>query len=150
MRRLHGEGVHGRIQQRSMRCIVSIELSCPFSLTAIHGHASHKMAGPKMASMTCLRTLSCVYLLTLKKTFFTCPDFGFFLLSQGPNCVVLDFHIYVCMTCSGIHREFQHKCKGISMSKVRVHRIAVFCMQSIPSHVYLFMCTLICKAPWRA
>jgi len=23
----------------------------------------------------------------------------------------------VCMTCSGLHREFQHKCKGISMSK---------------------------------
>lgn len=21
------------------------------------------------------------------------------------------------MTCSGLHREFQHKCKGISMSK---------------------------------
>eukprot|EP00281_Chroomonas_sp_CCMP1168_P033933 CAMPEP_0206256802 /NCGR_PEP_ID=MMETSP0047_2-20121206/24984_1 /ASSEMBLY_ACC=CAM_ASM_000192 /TAXON_ID=195065 /ORGANISM="Chroomonas mesostigmatica_cf, Strain CCMP1168" /LENGTH=175 /DNA_ID=CAMNT_0053683311 /DNA_START=94 /DNA_END=617 /DNA_ORIENTATION=- len=36
---------------------------------------------------------------------------------KGPGQICLDFNTFVCMTCSGIHREFQHKCKGISMSK---------------------------------
>ncbi len=44
-------------------------------------------------------------------------DFEFRVLSQGPGQICLDFHTFVCMTCSGVHREFQHKCKGISMSK---------------------------------
>ena len=39
--------------------------------------------------------------------------FGF----QGPGQVCLDYSTFVCMTCAGVHREFQHKCKGISMSK---------------------------------
>lgn len=43
-------------------------------------------------------------------------DAGFVVL-QGPMAVCLDFHTFVCTTCSGVHREFQHKCKGISMSK---------------------------------
>jgi Arf-GAP domain and FG repeat-containing protein 1 len=37
--------------------------------------------------------------------------------AMGPTQVCVDFHTYVCMTCSGIHRELQHKVKGISMSK---------------------------------
>ena len=36
---------------------------------------------------------------------------------QGPGQICLDYNTFVCMTCSGVHREFQHKCKGISMSK---------------------------------
>ena len=34
---------------------------------------------------------------------------------RGPQSVVLDFCVFVCMTCSGIHREFNHKVKSISM-----------------------------------
>lgn len=29
---------------------------------------------------------------------------------------VINFHIFVCSTCAGIHREMNHKVKGISMS----------------------------------
>lgn len=28
----------------------------------------------------------------------------------------MDFGIFVCSTCSGIHRELSHKVKGVSMS----------------------------------
>lgn len=35
----------------------------------------------------------------------------------GPTYVCLQFSTFVCTTCSGIHREFSHKVKGISMSK---------------------------------
>ena len=30
--------------------------------------------------------------------------------------VVMQFGIFVCSACSGIHREMNHKVKGISMS----------------------------------
>ena len=29
---------------------------------------------------------------------------------------VINFNIFVCSTCAGIHREMNHKVKGISMS----------------------------------
>jgi len=29
--------------------------------------------------------------------------------------VVMNFGVFVCSTCAGIHREFSHKVKGISM-----------------------------------
>ena len=28
----------------------------------------------------------------------------------------MDFGIFVCSTCSGIHREMNHKVKGVAMS----------------------------------
>ncbi|OQS02322.1 ADP-ribosylation factor GTPase-activating protein AGD14-like [Thraustotheca clavata] len=35
---------------------------------------------------------------------------------MGPQYVCLDFNTFVCTTCSGIHREFSHRIKSISMS----------------------------------
>ena len=29
---------------------------------------------------------------------------------------VINFHVFVCSACAGIHREMNHKVKGISMS----------------------------------
>ena len=31
-------------------------------------------------------------------------------------CVVINFGVFVCSSCAGIHREMTHKVKGISMS----------------------------------
>jgi len=38
-------------------------------------------------------------------------------IERGPTYICLDFHTFVCQTCSGIHREFGHKIKGISLSE---------------------------------
>ena len=35
---------------------------------------------------------------------------------QGTTYLVTDFGIFVCSTCSGIHREMCHKVKGVGMS----------------------------------
>ncbi|OQR95087.1 hypothetical protein ACHHYP_00451 [Achlya hypogyna] len=35
---------------------------------------------------------------------------------MGPQYVCLDFNTFICTTCSGIHREFSHRIKSISMS----------------------------------
>lgn len=35
----------------------------------------------------------------------------------GPTYICLDFRTFVCQYCSGIHREFGHKIKGISLSQ---------------------------------
>ncbi|CAI0433205.1 unnamed protein product [Linum tenue] len=37
--------------------------------------------------------------------------------SLGPQYVCTNFLTFVCMTCSGIHREFTHRVKSVSMSK---------------------------------
>ncbi|GAB2295834.1 hypothetical protein Dimus_029987 [Dionaea muscipula] len=37
--------------------------------------------------------------------------------SIGPQYVCINFWTFVCMTCSGIHREFTHRVKSVSMSK---------------------------------
>ncbi|EEF31425.1 HIV-1 rev binding protein, hrbl, putative [Ricinus communis] len=37
--------------------------------------------------------------------------------SLGPQFVCTNFWTFVCMTCSGIHREFTHRVKSVSMSK---------------------------------
>ncbi|KAK4432006.1 putative ADP-ribosylation factor GTPase-activating protein AGD14 [Sesamum alatum] len=37
--------------------------------------------------------------------------------SLGPQYVCTTFWTFVCMTCSGIHREFTHRVKSVSMSK---------------------------------
>lgn len=31
-------------------------------------------------------------------------------------CVMAPFGVFVCSSCAGVHREFSHKVKGISMS----------------------------------
>ncbi|KAL4351512.1 hypothetical protein GQ457_06G024100 [Hibiscus cannabinus] len=37
--------------------------------------------------------------------------------SLGPQYVCTNFWTFICMTCSGIHREFTHRVKSVSMSK---------------------------------
>ncbi|XP_055807189.1 probable ADP-ribosylation factor GTPase-activating protein AGD14 isoform X2 [Solanum dulcamara] len=37
--------------------------------------------------------------------------------SLGPQYACTNFWTFVCMTCSGIHREFTHRVKSVSMSK---------------------------------
>ena len=36
---------------------------------------------------------------------------------RGPTYVCLDFQTFVCQSCSGIHREFGHRMKSISLSE---------------------------------
>mmetsp|Transcript_39812 Transcript_39812/g.98084 ORF Transcript_39812/g.98084 Transcript_39812/m.98084 type:complete len:280 (-) Transcript_39812:127-966(-) len=42
-----------------------------------------------------------------------CADTG----DVGPTYVILDYNCFVCTQVAGIHREFNHKVKGITMSK---------------------------------
>ncbi|XP_027357659.1 probable ADP-ribosylation factor GTPase-activating protein AGD14 isoform X2 [Abrus precatorius] len=37
--------------------------------------------------------------------------------SLGPQYVCINFWTFICMTCSGIHREFTHRVKSVSMAK---------------------------------
>ncbi|KAJ8464976.1 hypothetical protein OPV22_027528 [Ensete ventricosum] len=37
--------------------------------------------------------------------------------SLGPQYVCVNFWTFICVTCSGIHREFTHRVKSISMAK---------------------------------
>ncbi|KAK7266969.1 hypothetical protein RIF29_19631 [Crotalaria pallida] len=37
--------------------------------------------------------------------------------SMGPQYVCISFWTFVCVTCSGIHREFTHRVKSVSMAK---------------------------------
>ncbi|KAF3322598.1 putative ADP-ribosylation factor GTPase-activating protein AGD14 isoform X2 [Carex littledalei] len=37
--------------------------------------------------------------------------------SMGPQYVCTNFWTFVCVTCSGIHREFTHRVKSVSMAK---------------------------------
>ncbi|KPI84906.1 putative ADP-ribosylation factor GTPase activating protein [Leptomonas seymouri] len=45
---------------------------------------------------------------------------------RGPLYVVSDFNILVCSGCSAVHRSFQHKVKGITMSEFTEDEIARF------------------------
>jgi len=42
----------------------------------------------------------------------TCFDCG----EKGTNYVILDFGIFVCNSCSGVHWQLNHKAKGVGMS----------------------------------
>ncbi|KAF4708284.1 hypothetical protein FOZ62_021512, partial [Perkinsus olseni] len=42
-----------------------------------------------------------------------CADCG----ELGPTYICTDFGTFVCTECAGIHRELNHKVKGISVSK---------------------------------
>lgn len=52
----------------------------------------------------------------------SCFDCGM----RGPLYIVSDFCILVCSTCSAVHRSFQHKVKGITMSEFAEDEIARF------------------------
>jgi len=41
-------------------------------------------------------------------TCFTCGD-------KRPTCIIFDFNTFVCMACSGLHRDFQFRQGSISM-----------------------------------
>ncbi|CAL5223383.1 g5891 [Coccomyxa viridis] len=41
----------------------------------------------------------------------------------GPQYVVVDFSMFVCTICCGIHRQFNHRCKGISMASFKPEEI---------------------------
>ena len=49
-------------------------------------------------------------LLTENKSCFDCHEKG------TMYCVMAPFGVFVCSACAGVHREFNHKVKGISMS----------------------------------
>eukprot|EP00250_Pteridium_aquilinum_P006123 c16100_g1_i3 orf=348-2534(+) len=44
--------------------------------------------------------------------------------SLGPQYVCLNFWTFVCTQCSGIHREFTHRVKSVSMSKFTSQEVA--------------------------
>ncbi|KAH7285959.1 hypothetical protein KP509_33G052700 [Ceratopteris richardii] len=44
--------------------------------------------------------------------------------SLGPQYVCLTFSTFVCTLCSGIHREFTHRVKSVSMSKFTSQEVA--------------------------
>ncbi|CAE8634727.1 unnamed protein product [Polarella glacialis] len=46
-------------------------------------------------------------------------------LERGPTYVCLDFQTFVCQLCSGIHREFHHKIKSISLSEWNPAEVAL-------------------------
>ncbi|KAE8705828.1 hypothetical protein F3Y22_tig00110415pilonHSYRG00024 [Hibiscus syriacus] len=44
--------------------------------------------------------------------------------SLGPQYVCTSFWTFVCTTCSGIHREFTHRVKSVSMAKFTSQEVA--------------------------
>ncbi|KAL4447839.1 hypothetical protein ABPG75_005058 [Micractinium tetrahymenae] len=43
----------------------------------------------------------------------------------GPQYVVSAFNVFVCTVCSGVHRQFGHRVKGVSMSTFKADEVAV-------------------------
>ncbi|KAJ0709969.1 putative Arf GTPase activating protein [Helianthus annuus] len=44
--------------------------------------------------------------------------------SLGPQYVCTSFWTFVCTTCSGIHREFTHRVKSVSMAKFTTQEVS--------------------------
>ncbi|EFN54525.1 hypothetical protein CHLNCDRAFT_135266 [Chlorella variabilis] len=44
--------------------------------------------------------------------------------SLGPQYVVCNFNVFVCTVCSGVHRQFGHRVKGVSMSTFKPEEVA--------------------------
>ncbi|EKX51213.1 hypothetical protein GUITHDRAFT_66277 [Guillardia theta CCMP2712] len=40
--------------------------------------------------------------------------------------ICMDYGTFVCTNCAGIHREFQHKCKGITMSNWTLEEVDIY------------------------
>jgi hypothetical protein len=53
--------------------------------------------------------------LTKKKGNLNCFDCGT-LATGSPQAVLSPYGVFVCVTCGGLHRELQHRTKGVSMS----------------------------------
>ncbi|CAK8576420.1 unnamed protein product [Lathyrus sativus] len=43
--------------------------------------------------------------------------------SLGPQYACTTFWTFICITCSGIHREFTHRVKSVSMSKFTLKEV---------------------------
>ncbi|KAJ8635218.1 hypothetical protein MRB53_009485 [Persea americana] len=43
--------------------------------------------------------------------------------SLGPQYVCTNFWTFICITCSGIHREFTHRVKSVSMAKFTIQEV---------------------------
>lgn len=43
--------------------------------------------------------------------------------AQGPQYAIIDFNIFVCTICSGVHRQFSHRCKGVSMATFKADEV---------------------------
>ena len=60
---------------------------------------------------------------------------------QGTMYIVMNFFVFVCSACAGIHREMTHKVKGISMCVFNEQELkditengnAVSCAQVLPN-----------------
>ena len=59
--------------------------------------------------MTFLAKVEKAHKLQCNRSCFDCKE-------KGTNYVVLNFGIFVCSSCSGLHRELCHKVKGLGMS----------------------------------
>ncbi|CAI5464092.1 unnamed protein product, partial [Closterium sp. Yama58-4] len=44
--------------------------------------------------------------------------------SLGPQYVCTNYSIFVCPACSGVHREFNHRVKSVSMAKFTPEEVA--------------------------
>nr|POE62360.1 isoform 3 of probable adp-ribosylation factor gtpase-activating protein agd14 [Quercus suber] len=43
---------------------------------------------------------------------------------QGPQYVCTNFWTFVCTICSGVHREFSHRVKSISMANFSAEEVS--------------------------
>ncbi|CAN1331239.1 Probable ADP-ribosylation factor GTPase-activating protein AGD14 [Linum perenne] len=59
--------------------------------------------------------------------------------SLGPQYVCTNFWTFVCTTCSGIHREFTHRVKSISMAKFTSQEVAALQEGGNKLHYVLLM-----------
>ena len=61
---------------------------------------------------------------------------------QGTTYAVMDFGVFVCSTCSGVHRELSHKVKGVGMSNFSDKELELLQKNGnevSPSMVYVFI-----------
>jgi Putative GTPase activating protein for Arf len=62
--------------------------------------------------------------------------------------VVMDFGVFVCSGCSGIHREMNHKVKGIAMCNFSDKEIEILTSNGNGVSIYLSFCLLRIEFDW--
>ncbi|KAH8739077.1 ARF GTPase activating protein [Cryptosporidium ryanae] len=60
----------------------------------------------------------------------------------GPNYICLDFGTFICSTCSGIHREFNHKIKSISLSNWTLNEVKNICKNGNKKDAEKYLCNI--------
>ena len=68
---------------------------------------------------------------------------------KGPQSIVLNFSSFVCTVCSGIHREFNHRIKSISMSKFSPEEVAEVESKGNDKMHAVYSCPPACFSPRR-